>query len=109
MGEYGSPVPLTAYILISLLEAGEPVTSRAVSEAAFCLLAVNTTDIYTLALRSYALALSGVLDAKLLMEQMINQAVETSSTLHWELPAGVGMYIIPLTFLFVSVLCRFFP
>merc|ERR1719187_2149275 len=48
----GSPVPLTAYVLISLLEAGEPGSSRAISEAAFCLRADKSKDSYTQALKA---------------------------------------------------------
>lgn len=84
-------MPLTAYVLISLLEADEPATSIAVSEAAFCLVAVSTTDIYTLVLKTYALALCRVSEAEQLMKQVISQAEETASSMHWELPAGSGM------------------
>lgn len=87
----GSPVPLTAYVLISLLEAGEPSTSKTVSEAAFCIHADKSDNPYTLVLKAYALALSGETNAELVVQQMINKAVETSNSMYWELPAGSGM------------------
>ncbi|XP_042230883.1 alpha-1-macroglobulin-like [Homarus americanus] len=84
-----SPVPLTSYALISLLEAGES-SGRHISEAAFCLLAVDTQDPYTLALKAYALALARLPDAETVMQQLISQAVETNAAMYWELPAGAS-------------------
>ncbi|XP_042877953.1 alpha-2-macroglobulin-like isoform X5 [Penaeus japonicus] len=86
----GSPVPLTAYVLISLLEAGEVTSSRAVMEAAFCLDADTSKDPYTLALKAYSLALSDSSKAEQAVQNLINVAEETANSMHWELPAGSG-------------------
>ncbi|KAK3869382.1 hypothetical protein Pcinc_025298 [Petrolisthes cinctipes] len=86
----GSPVPLAAYILVSLLESGELSTSRTVSEAAFCLLADNTQDPYTLALKSYALALASAPEAETVVQQLIALATVTPTSMYWDLPAGSG-------------------
>ncbi|XP_069952469.1 alpha-2-macroglobulin-like [Cherax quadricarinatus] len=90
LGDDSSPVPLTAYVLISLLEAGEPPSSAAISEAAFCLLADQSQDPYTAALKAYALALSGLSEAQSVIEKVINTAMENSHSMHWEIPAGAG-------------------
>ncbi|XP_068236577.1 alpha-1-inhibitor 3-like isoform X6 [Palaemon carinicauda] len=87
----GSPVPLTAYVLISLLESGEPHTSKAISEAAFCLNADNLENPYTTVLIAYALALSQESNAEKVVEKMISLATETSNSMHWELPKESGM------------------
>lgn len=86
----GTPAPFTAYVLISLLEAGEPSSSGAVSEAAFCLLQDKTQDPYTLVLKAYALALARLSEAEAIIEQLISQAVENSHSMYWEIPAGAG-------------------
>ncbi|XP_070000255.1 alpha-2-macroglobulin [Penaeus vannamei] len=86
----GSPVPLTAYVLISLLEAGEVTSSRAVMEAAFCLDADTSKDPYTLALKAYSLSLSDSPKAEQAVQNLINVAEETTNSMHWELPAGSG-------------------
>lgn len=87
----GSPVPLTAYVLISLLESGEPHTSKAISEAAFCLNADKSENPYTTVLTAYALALSQESTADNVVQKMISLATETSNSMHWELPEGSGM------------------
>nr|AJE25828.1 alpha-2-macroglobulin [Macrobrachium rosenbergii] len=87
----GSPVPLTAYVLISLLESGEPHTSKAISEAAFCLNADKSENPYTTVLTAYALALSQESNADNVVQKMISLATETSNSMHWELPEGSGM------------------
>ncbi|XP_047484789.1 alpha-2-macroglobulin-like isoform X4 [Penaeus chinensis] len=86
----GSPVPLTAYVLIALLEAGEVTSSRAVMEAAFCLDADTSKDPYTLALKAYSLSLSDSPKAEQAVQNLINVAEETANSMHWELPAGSG-------------------
>lgn len=81
---------MTAYILTSLLEAGELTTNKAVSEAAFCLVNDKSDDPYTLALKSYALALAGAPEAASLLTQLLAKATTTTDGLYWELPATDG-------------------
>lgn len=85
-------MPLAAYILVSLLESGELRTSRTVSEAAFCLMADNTPDPYTLALKSYALSLAAAPEAGRVLEQLVALATETPTSMYWDLPASSGGY-----------------
>lgn len=81
---------MTAYILAALLEAGELTTSRAVSEAAFCLINDKSDDPYTLAIKTYALALAGAPEAASLLTQLLAKATTTTEGLYWELPATDG-------------------
>ncbi|XP_050718244.1 alpha-1-inhibitor 3-like isoform X4 [Eriocheir sinensis] len=85
-----NPVPLSAYILTSLLEAGELTTSRAVSEAAFCLVSDKSNHTYTQALKSYALALAGDPRAATLLTQLLAKATTSADGLYWELPSSDG-------------------
>ena len=72
------------------MEAGEPTTSKTVSEAAFCLHADETSNPYTQALKAYALALSHASDAELAMQKLISSATDTSNSMYWKLPEESG-------------------
>lgn len=81
---------LTAYVLISLKEAGEESNSSAVVNATSCLLSLPAPSQhpYSLALRAYALALVGESEARTALASLMAQAVVTSSSMYWELPKG---------------------
>lgn len=83
-----SLVPLTAYVMISLLEAGERPSSPLVVEAAKCLANDYSQDPYTLALKAYALALGRLPEAQQMLDQLLDQAVVAKNSTHWELPRG---------------------
>ncbi|KAK8391913.1 hypothetical protein O3P69_017494 [Scylla paramamosain] len=85
-----SPVPLTAYILTALLEAGELTVSRPISEAAFCLISDKSEDTYTLALKAYALALAEAPEAAGLVLQLRAKAKVSTEGMYWEIPSVNG-------------------
>ncbi|KAG0728380.1 Murinoglobulin-1 [Chionoecetes opilio] len=85
-----SPVPLTAYVLSALLEAGELSTNKAVSEAAYCLTQDTNADPYTLALKTYALALADAPEAVTLLTQLLAKAQVTKDGMYWQLPSKDG-------------------
>ncbi|XP_064089811.1 alpha-1-inhibitor 3-like [Macrobrachium nipponense] len=87
-----SDVPLTAYILISLLESEVSASDPTVQKALRCLIQDNARDSYTMALKAYALALSGVPEAPGVLLQLLQQATITKNSTHWELPKGAGAY-----------------
>ncbi|XP_045126879.1 alpha-2-macroglobulin-like protein 1 isoform X2 [Portunus trituberculatus] len=85
-----SPVPLTAYILTALLEAGELIVSRPISEAAFCLVSDKSEDPYTLALKAYALALAEAPEAAQFVVQLRGKATVSTEGMYWEMPPVNG-------------------
>ncbi|XP_071524396.1 alpha-1-inhibitor 3-like [Panulirus ornatus] len=85
-----SLVPLTSYVMISLLEAGEAPTSSNVSAAAKCLKADTSQDPYTLALKAYALSLGRLPEGETVLQQLLDQAIVAKNSTYWELPKGPG-------------------
>nr|XP_053636062.1 alpha-1-inhibitor 3-like [Cherax quadricarinatus] len=84
-------VPLTAYVIISLLEAGTSPSEPEVSGALECILSSSyTLDPYVLALEAYALALARHQDTPKVLQQLLNQAVMKTDTLFWKFPAKSG-------------------
>lgn len=84
----GSPVPLTAYVLISLLEAGTPINTPVVMDTGRCVLSDSSRDPYTIALKAYALALAKHEGAQQLLLQLLNMAVEEKNAIYWNLSRG---------------------
>jgi len=84
IGGSSSAVPLTAYVLISLLEAGELGSSKTISNAAKCLRADRSRDSYTQALKAYALSLGNLPEAQSTVDTLISLANEDSSSMYWE-------------------------
>ncbi|XP_071524144.1 alpha-2-macroglobulin-like isoform X2 [Panulirus ornatus] len=85
-----SLVPLTSYVMISLLEAGEDPASAHVSAAAQCLKADTSQDPYTLALKAYALALGRLPEGEAVLQQLLDLAIVAKNSIHWELPKGLA-------------------
>ncbi|XP_071547683.1 alpha-2-macroglobulin-like protein 1 [Panulirus ornatus] len=87
-----SSIPLTAYVLISLMEAGADPSSAEVTRATACLLdsTRDLLDPYVLALKSYALALARHPDARQTLQLLLDQAVVQSNSTFWNLPDGPG-------------------
>ncbi|XP_063601516.1 alpha-2-macroglobulin-like protein 1 [Penaeus indicus] len=81
----GSPVPLTAYVLIALLEAGVPASDSIVIQTTRCVLDDTARDPYTIALKAYALALHGHPRYTAVLQQLLELAVEDDEGMHWEL------------------------
>ena len=86
-------MPLTAYILTSLLEAGELTVSKPITEAAFCLVSDKSEDPYTMALKAYALALAETSEAAIQLTQLLAKAQRTKDGMYWELPPTNGELI----------------
>lgn len=82
----GSSAPLTAYVMISLLESGLKATDPSVINATQCLRSHSTQNIYVMALKAYAFALAGHPDTPQLIQMLLDLATETRSSLHWDLP-----------------------
>ncbi|XP_070001311.1 alpha-2-macroglobulin-like protein 1 [Penaeus vannamei] len=80
----GSPVPLTAYVLIALLEAGAPADAPIVLQTTRCVLGDMTRDPYTIALKAYALALAGHPRYTAVLLQLLELAVEDDEGMYWE-------------------------
>ncbi|XP_069170675.1 alpha-1-inhibitor 3 isoform X3 [Procambarus clarkii] len=85
-----SPVPLTAYVMIALLEANDKSCSQADCLAAQCLQADSSSDPYVMALKAYAFALAKLPEAEVILQKLLEQAVVTKNSTHWELPKGPG-------------------
>uniref|UniRef100_A0A0N7ZA31 Alpha-macroglobulin receptor-binding domain-containing protein n=1 Tax=Scylla olivacea TaxID=85551 RepID=A0A0N7ZA31_SCYOL len=83
-----TPAPLTAYVLMSLVEAGEQPSAPPLDMAAQCLSSVSSRHSYTLALKAYAMALAGRPEAADVLTELENAAVVTSNSMHWKLPEG---------------------
>ncbi|KAK7083640.1 A-macroglobulin complement component [Halocaridina rubra] len=65
-------IPLTAYVLIALLEGNPTVTSATIS-AIGCISSVTSTSTYVNALKAYALALAGNTNAGALIDSVYNE------------------------------------
>lgn len=88
-------MPLTAYVMISLLEAGSQPSSPEVSMAATCLADHNNVlDPYILALKAYALTLARHRDAPRTLQLLLDQAVVLSNSTYWNLPNGPGTILL---------------
>nr|XP_045622212.1 murinoglobulin-1-like [Procambarus clarkii] len=96
IGERKSAVPLTAYVAISLLEAGEGLTAdedrcnSTKCQISHCLVTDTSLDPYTLALKAYALALAKLPEAEVVLQQLLDQAVVAKNSTYWQLPKGSG-------------------
>jgi len=84
LGE-GKPVQLSSYVMIALLEAGEDPASEVIGNALFCLQGKDqdTTDVYQMAVKAYALSLARHADAGPTLKQLFIPAKTTSSGMYW--------------------------
>lgn len=88
--------PLTAYVLISLLEAGVEVSLPAQNAAAQCLTEemFQELDSYSLALHAYALALLDHHDARRTLDLLWSRAEsEADGALHWGRNVSTGVAV----------------
>ncbi|KAB7500968.1 Alpha-2-macroglobulin-like protein 1, partial [Armadillidium nasatum] len=82
-----SPSLLTAYVMISLIEAGESNNSTVISEALSCINdAETTTNPYSLAIKAYALALAKSPDTQAILDELMNISTNSDVGLYWEFP-----------------------
>lgn len=90
-----SPSLLTAFVLIALIEAGESVNSKSVGGSLFCLNnAAPTTNPYSLAVKTYALALAKSLDTQAILDQLLNRATISDDTMYWQFSDQHGKYSV---------------
>ncbi|XP_030043088.1 alpha-2-macroglobulin-like protein 1 isoform X2 [Microcaecilia unicolor] len=78
---------LTAYVVVTLLEMGISTSDGMVSTALSCLMASarNLTSLHTHVLLAYACSLTGDVDTRaFLMELIDQQAIQSDGQLHWE-------------------------
>lgn len=77
--------------MIALLEANDKSCSQADCLAAQCLQADSSSDPYVMALKAYAFALAKLPEAEVILQKLLEQAVVTKNSTHWELPKGPGI------------------
>lgn len=78
---------LTAYVLISLLETGLPLSPSVTANTVFCLKGESEYDMYTLVLTTYALTLLGEREmAEESLKQLLGMATRQQDLLWWEKP-----------------------
>ncbi|XP_076068974.1 alpha-2-macroglobulin-like protein 1 [Oratosquilla oratoria] len=90
IGKSSSAAPLTAYVLMALLEAGENAKAPAIQNAITCLLQEKALSTYAQAITSYALTLAQHPEAENYIQQLLGKATKTSSSIFWETPQGTG-------------------
>ena len=82
-----SSATLTAYVLISLLETGLPLSPSVTANTVFCLKAESESDMYTLVLTTYALTLLGEREmAEESLQRLLGMATRQQDLLWWEKP-----------------------
>lgn len=80
-----SSTALTAYILISLLETGLPLSSSVTSNVVYCLKGDKEPDLYTVVLSTYAFALLGEKNlAKEGLRHLLGAASMEQDLMWWE-------------------------
>ncbi|RXG53100.1 Alpha-2-macroglobulin [Armadillidium vulgare] len=97
-GSEGSKGLLAAYVLASLLEGGSLSNetegsnrqSTVTQLALQCIATDNSTHPYSLALKSYSLALAKAPNTKAVIDQLLDLSVSNSSMLRWSLPDRSG-------------------
>lgn len=70
----------------ALLEGGVNASSVHVSDAAKCILSDTSTHPYSLATKAYALALANHASAVPILQSLLDQAVEETNSMYWNLP-----------------------
>ncbi|PSN55938.1 Pregnancy zone protein [Blattella germanica] len=80
-----SSAALTAYVLISLLESGFPLSPTVTYNAMFCLRGEADPDVYTLALTTYAFTLLGEQEmAQESIKRLLGKATKQQDLIWWE-------------------------
>ncbi|ROI63303.1 Pregnancy zone protein [Anabarilius grahami] len=85
-GGVGDSVTMTAYVVVSLLELGIPVTDPVITNALSCLRPVvgNLRNTYTTALLAYSFSLAGETSTRSqLLTALKNNAISEGTKLHW--------------------------
>lgn len=83
---------LTAYVLISLLETGLPLSPSVTANTVFCLKGESESDMYTLVLTTYALTLLGEREmAEESLKRLLGIATRQQDLLWWEKPGAASL------------------
>ncbi|XP_048039618.1 alpha-2-macroglobulin-like [Megalobrama amblycephala] len=85
-GGVGDRVTMTAYVVVSLLELGIPVTDPVITNALSCLRPVvgNLGNTYATALLAYSFSLAGETSTRSqLLNALNNNAISEGTKLHW--------------------------
>ncbi|XP_067219832.1 alpha-2-macroglobulin-like [Chanodichthys erythropterus] len=85
-GGVGDSVTMTAYVVVSLLELGIPVTDPVITNALSCLRPVvgNLGNTYATALLAYSFSLAGETSTRSqLLTALNNNAISEGTKLHW--------------------------
>ncbi|XP_076059567.1 alpha-2-macroglobulin-like protein 1 [Oratosquilla oratoria] len=91
VGVVTSDTPLTAYVLMAVMEAGTSPQVPAVQRGIACLMQQRQTwSTYTRAITSYALALAGHPEARTVIQELLQEAKKSLSEIMWEIPAGLS-------------------
>ncbi|XP_076066317.1 alpha-1-inhibitor 3-like isoform X1 [Oratosquilla oratoria] len=91
VGVVTSNTPLTAYVLMAVMEAGTSPQVPAVQRGIACLMQQRQTwSTYTRAITSYALALAGHPEARTVIQELLQEAKKSLSETMWEIPAGLS-------------------
>lgn len=85
-----SRVPMTAYVVISLLESGVPIDAPLVAYSIRCISSDSSNDPYTLALKAYALALAQDSSSQQVLQELLDLAVTEENLMHWDMPKGTS-------------------
>ncbi|XP_076066334.1 alpha-1-inhibitor 3-like isoform X3 [Oratosquilla oratoria] len=89
VGVVTSNTPLTAYVLMAVMEAGTSPQVPAVQRGIACLMQQRQTwSTYTRAITSYALALAGHPEARTVIQELLQEAKKSLSETMWEIPAA---------------------
>ncbi|XP_049788379.1 murinoglobulin-1-like isoform X1 [Schistocerca cancellata] len=92
LSEESSSSALTAYVLVSLLEAGLPLSPSVTSNALYCLRGDQELDVYSLALTTYAFSL---LEERVLatesLRHLMGNALTQQDLLWWEKQGSSGL------------------
>ncbi|XP_076322552.1 alpha-2-macroglobulin-like isoform X2 [Tachypleus tridentatus] len=86
-----TPAPLTAYVLISLLEAGYK-NDTVIDQGIRCLNALSNPSTYSLALFAYATSLADHPSAKDYLTKLFERAITEGGKTFWKSPSGGRYY-----------------
>ncbi|ROI15092.1 Pregnancy zone protein [Anabarilius grahami] len=107
-GGVGDSVTMTAYVVVSLLELGIPVTDPVITNALSCLRPVvgNLGNTYATALLAYAFSLAGETNTRSqLLTALNNNAISEGTKLHWsQMTSGDTLAVEISSYVLLAVL-----
>lgn len=100
VSDKNSSVPLTAFVLAALLEAGARTNMSIVKGAIRCLLSERSKDPHTMALKAYALIMAENRGGKDLLRKLLALAVEKENVLYWKPLEGTSKFVFVVLLFF---------